>query len=266
MESLTLYNPGISHMEFVRNMPDLREIRVIGGSVSDIAPLSGHEKLESISLDENESKDLSTLKGLKRLKRLSINDNYVLEISSLKAMSELRYLSMENNKVADISPLKNLPELSIVYLGGNPIEDISLLPQFEKLTTLSMVRYVTERISDIVPLLHIPNVLLFSHAERMDQRTAFSQDESMAENEEVEIRKRKGVYRAEENYAFTNTLLRNGILLIQKTYERYRERKWFTVTRYYGYEDENTVCSRLTNITVEGNPIYQILMLWIVLS
>lgn len=126
MENLTLYNPEISHIEFVRNMPDLRELRVIGGRVSDISPLSGHEKLESIVLDENKIKDLSTLEELERLKRLSINDNYVLEISSLKAMRELRYLSIQNNKVADISPLKNLPELSIVYLGGNPIEDISL--------------------------------------------------------------------------------------------------------------------------------------------
>lgn len=187
MEDLFLCNAGINNIKFVSNMPDLKEIGVLDSAVWDISHLSGHKKLEMITFIDNDIDDISALKDLKSLKYLTIQGGSVSDLSPLANTKELRSLSIDNNKVTDVSPLSGLPELSYLSMAGNPVDDISPLLRCKKLSGLVMDRCVTERLQDIMPLSQIPNVSIHSIDEKRDLETSFLLDESMAEDEEMEI-------------------------------------------------------------------------------
>lgn len=85
----------ISQCDFLSYMPDLEVCILAITSITDIAPLANHEKLEYLELFTTDVKDLSPLASCPNLAHLNIADMpYVEDISPLYGLTKLERLRM----------------------------------------------------------------------------------------------------------------------------------------------------------------------------
>jgi Leucine-rich repeat (LRR) protein len=106
--------------------------------ITDLSPLAGLAKLESLYLDNNQISDLTLLKGLTSLEFLLLDNNEITDLTPLAGLTNLEELFLSSNQISDLSPLKGLTKMEGLYLRGNEISDISLLARFTNLERLNL--------------------------------------------------------------------------------------------------------------------------------
>lgn len=94
---MDLGHQGMTNIEFVRNMPNLKYLIIADSPV----------------------KDLSPLEGLKNLEYLEAFMNHITDISPLAGCTGLRDVNLCYNDITDISPLLELPHLENIWLSSN---------------------------------------------------------------------------------------------------------------------------------------------------
>ena len=104
--------------------PHLRYLYLSDNSLSDIASLADL-RLNELDISANSISDLAPLGGHDGLLYLHVDDNEVVDISPLNFES-LRELHFRNNAVRDLSPLLNADELLMVDARRNPLSDAAL--------------------------------------------------------------------------------------------------------------------------------------------
>ena len=75
-------------------LPNLKELCVVGESLTDIGAVSGLAKLEKLEIKHNSVSDISALAGLPRLVSVGVNENPVADLSPLASCPELKYLDL----------------------------------------------------------------------------------------------------------------------------------------------------------------------------
>lgn len=94
---MDLGHQGMTNIEFVRNMPNLKYLIIADSPV----------------------KDLSPLEDLKNLEYLEAFMNHITDISPLAGCTGLRDLNLCYNEITDIEPLLELPHLENIWLSSN---------------------------------------------------------------------------------------------------------------------------------------------------
>lgn len=94
---MDLGHQGMTNIEFVRNMPNLKYLIIADSPV----------------------KDLSPLEDLKNLEYLEAFLNHIPDISPLAGCTGLRDVNLCYNDITDISPLLQLPHLENIWLSSN---------------------------------------------------------------------------------------------------------------------------------------------------
>ena len=127
LETLNLYNNGISTLSFTANLPNLKTLNVSANNISDYSPLANKTNLEYLALSGNKSRDISSLTGLNNLKALylsylGLNDN---DLQYLKNLTSLEALGLTGNQLTNISALGNLTNLTNLNVALNNISDFS---------------------------------------------------------------------------------------------------------------------------------------------
>lgn len=127
LETLRLYNTGISTLSFTANMPNLKTLNVSANNISDYSSLANNTNLESLALTGNKSHNISSLAGLNNLKylwlaNLGINDN---DLQNLKNLTSLETLILTGNQLTKINALSNLTNLTELNVALNNISDFS---------------------------------------------------------------------------------------------------------------------------------------------
>ena len=82
--------------------------------VTDLTPLSGLDKLQSLYCDDTHVVDLSPLSGLMALQTLNCTETYVNDLSPLAALTGLQLLNCEDTYVRSLKPLSALTALKIL--------------------------------------------------------------------------------------------------------------------------------------------------------
>jgi len=123
----------LTGLEFCIN---ITQLNAYNNQISDLSPLAGLTKLQSLILDYNQIEDMSALSELANLERLNLNNNMVESIPDLQDLKQLRDLYLENNQLDDIDGVAGLTALEQLWIAGNQIQEISALRGLTNLTTL----------------------------------------------------------------------------------------------------------------------------------
>ena len=123
-----------------------------GLEISDISPLAGFTKLESLSITQSHIVDLSPLLSLINLRDLDLSYNNITDISLVSKIENLEKLVMIGNGISDLSPLRELTNLKNLDLGYNRIVDVSPLADLKGLRELYLDG---NYIFDLFPLLNL---------------------------------------------------------------------------------------------------------------
>lgn len=192
------YPPYHSNSPERLSLDDVSGIRYVIERIQDIRPLM---QIPNVSLHSDDEKtDFKIACSLDE----SMIENKEMELWCEENLNMLRYYKLDDVSYGDID--------------GDGIEDAAIVLSYG-------TEERTQSDSETYPWKQKVLVL------KRDSSGALHQIE------ELEVGKRKGIGGYGEDYAYTNTLLRNGCLLIQETCGNTWSDKWQTDTKYYGYEN-----------------------------
>jgi hypothetical protein len=134
---------SISGLVYAKN---LTQLTLNNNDISNLTPLQGLTKLQTLNLDMNDLTDnglvtanLAPLSNLTQLTQLDLNSCNISDITALQSIgNNLTYLDLGNNKISGIGALSSLTGLQTLYLSSNQITDITPLSGLASLTQLKL--------------------------------------------------------------------------------------------------------------------------------
>ena len=156
---------------------NLARLDAWGNHISDISPLAGLVKLQTLWLEQNNVTDISPLSALTNLRQLSVGNANIADLSVLShltnltelkiftanvsslsllsGLTDLTSLTLSHNRISDLSPLRGLRNLTNLWLYENNVKDISPL---SSLTSLERLSIALNDVSDISALSRLTNL------------------------------------------------------------------------------------------------------------
>ena len=112
LQSLTIEESSIATLDIVKNMRDLRELKILGGLTS-AKGIEGAARLEKVALERTQITTLAPLKKLAKLRELSLRFSRKLtSLAGIEAIKSLRDLDLyEMRGPISLAPLAKLPKL-----------------------------------------------------------------------------------------------------------------------------------------------------------
>jgi len=142
-------NLGISDLEGIQALSDLRQLDLSGNKIEDISWLSHLTSLRLLYLNGNRVRDVSAVRGMVSLSHLDLSGNDVEDLSPLSGLTSLALLYAGRNRIADVGALSGLHSLEILRIPNNLIEDIGPLQGLGRLVSINLAG---NRVVDISPL------------------------------------------------------------------------------------------------------------------
>ncbi len=173
---------GVRSLEGLQHAGNLTRISLRGGSVVDLAPLSGLRELNSLDLAYHNVRDLSPLSGLANLQQLNVEGNRIANVAALADLTNLEWaylgenylddgaveilgsltglqalnLSEQKSEITDITALADLRKLQVLRLGGHErLKDIGVIANFRNLRSLDLDGTA---VSDLSPLANLSDL------------------------------------------------------------------------------------------------------------
>ncbi len=143
----------VSDLAPLAGLNRLTDLYLGGNEVSDLAPLAGLNRLTFLAVGGNEVSDLAPLAGLVSLTGLAVGWNEVSDLAPLAGLNRLTYLSLGNLAILDYTPISAITSLTRLHLEETGMSDVDLAA-LSDLASLTELRLVRNRISDVSPLLH----------------------------------------------------------------------------------------------------------------
>lgn len=162
LESVSVYNYIVSNLDLIKNFKNLKKLSVGLNTrnldenddieyISDLSPLEGLTKLETLSLSGNSVSEFSSLAKLPKLRELTCTYSALSDISSVEQLKNLSYVNFIYNGISDVTPLTKLPQLKTIYLDYNYIQDVSPFSELNP-DVLEFLSLDMNSISDDTPL------------------------------------------------------------------------------------------------------------------
>ena len=144
---------GVTDLTGLEHAINLTFLGIQYSPLTDLSPIAGLTRLDTIYMWATPVSDLTPLRNLKRLRRLHASYGHqIVDISPLASLTELEALNLSGNKIVDISPLANLKQLTELWLMANRITDVRPLAG---LTELRVLEIEENKIFDHSPLDHL---------------------------------------------------------------------------------------------------------------
>ncbi|KAI8846431.1 hypothetical protein BC829DRAFT_398533 [Chytridium lagenaria] len=108
---------------------NLRWASFRNNNLRDLSRLVLFQRLEELSLENNDIEHIDPLTSLGTLTKLDVSNNRITSIEAAGMFQNLMLLSLENNLVKNLKPLAKLSTLMEFYAGNNYIADLySIFP------------------------------------------------------------------------------------------------------------------------------------------
>ena len=112
-------------------------LNLVGGNITDIAPLGHMNAISLLNLKDNKIVDISPLGNLSEVVFLGLGNNQIRDLTPLKKLKNtLVGLSLAGNKNIDFTGLHALDKLEVLDIRGVPITDIAFAKYLRRLNTL----------------------------------------------------------------------------------------------------------------------------------
>jgi internalin A len=139
-------NKGIKSLAGLEKCQSLALLDLEGNEVSDLAPIKGLPRLQSLTLAKNKIANLAPLSESKALQLLDLADNQVTDLAPIAGLTSMTTLYLSNNKIQNIEPLAGLTKLWSLDLANNQVTDIKPIAKLKNLTSLHL-KAMASRIS-----------------------------------------------------------------------------------------------------------------------
>lgn len=123
LKELFLGRGKISDLGPIAGATRLESLRVSLNPIVDLRPLEKMVHMDRLDLAHTEITDLSPLSGMTKLTELALNDTPIEDLSALSQMTAMETLSLQRTKVKDVSALKNMSSLKFIYVADSPSAD-----------------------------------------------------------------------------------------------------------------------------------------------
>ncbi|MEA4845892.1 MAG: protein kinase [Clostridiaceae bacterium] len=151
----TVKNGGISSLEDLAKLKNLRRLHIALEDIRDLAPLAGLHSLEQIELKHNPIEDVTPLSSLSLLRELYLYDTRVSDLSALSACPLLESIDAGGTQITDLRAFKGISSLKYLYIWQRPIKSLSGIEEFTHLEQLGLSRVED---GDLSPLLVLPRL------------------------------------------------------------------------------------------------------------
>lgn len=163
IERLNLSSTGISNLEGIQHLENLKELLLWDNNIHDVTPLSYLLNLLWLDIGGNEIEDISPLTNLTNLQLLNADNNRIQDISPINLMVQLLSLDLSENLIKFLgfnqgvsiqssqpsNPFNKLTKLETLNLSNNQIDDVSNLSGLVNLRHLNLNENKVNDISDL---------------------------------------------------------------------------------------------------------------------
>jgi hypothetical protein len=143
----TLDIEGAHDLADLTCFPNVRNLRLKGGSASDLAPAK-HLPLAGLYVIDHPVDTLEPMRGV-RLSTLLLQDVSVSDLGPVAETNALLELTLRRTRVSNVSLAENQPDLSSLDLRGSPVTSIQPIRNLKRLWTVLLD---DTRISDLSPI------------------------------------------------------------------------------------------------------------------
>lgn len=147
-----LKNGGISSLEDIARLKNIKVIRIALEDISDVSPLSGLTALEIIDFRHNPISDVSALASLPLLRDLCLYETGVADLSSLSGCLMLENIDLGKTHVSSIKDLQGITNLKTLYMVDTPLQTLSGIEALPRLEKLSLSAVADGRLRPILDL------------------------------------------------------------------------------------------------------------------
>lgn len=139
LENLSLINCGLTSVDKIANLKNLRKLCLGWNKITDISALSTLTELTHLGVWGNGISDISVVSKLTKLEYLDISDNKVSDISAVSGLAQLREFWAYGNRISNFAALVNLSNLKVLMINGNPIGNMDDLKKiYPRLTKVDV--------------------------------------------------------------------------------------------------------------------------------
>lgn len=150
---------GIKNLAGLEYCRKVALINFAENEITDLTPLAGLPRLQSLDLSKNQIKDLQPLVTNTALQYLDLSFNRLRKIEAVAGLTNLAALLVSHNNLADVSPAFGLPRLNSLHLDGNRVRSLEGIGGLKRLDLLSVAN---NRISKLEPLKELTNLRFLS--------------------------------------------------------------------------------------------------------
>lgn len=149
-------NGGISSLEDIRHMPNLRDLSLYNQNISDISLLR-KTQIARLGLAHNPIRSLSALSGNENIIYLNISCLPLDNLSDLSSLTNLRELNISSLQINSIELLTSLP-IHRLQMYGVTLRNIWELQRLSELETLEVQNLDQEGVQCLSKLQHLKNL------------------------------------------------------------------------------------------------------------
>ncbi|VDL96000.1 unnamed protein product [Schistocephalus solidus] len=124
IKRIHLFFCGFTQFLTMQRFVNLKELVIIGQSISELTHLHNCQNLEVLWVCECGLRSMKDLEGCKKLRELFLFDNSIEKIEGLRELTSLRRLWLNDNQISQLSNLRSLRKLSELNVSGNRIQRI----------------------------------------------------------------------------------------------------------------------------------------------
>lgn len=156
----TVHNGGISTLEDLAMLKNLRKLNIAWQNISDLAPLGELRSLEQIQLKHTPIEDVAPLSSLSNLKELYLYDTSVSDMTVLSNCPMLESISAGETSITSIKAFAGIKGLRNLDLKDRPIETLSGIDAFTRLESINISSVIDGDLSPLVTLRRLKEVFL----------------------------------------------------------------------------------------------------------
>lgn len=163
----TLKNGGISSLEDIPKLRNLRSLYIVLEDISVLTPLAELSFLERINIMHNPAEDISPLAKLTSLRELCVFNTNISDFSALSACPMLQGIYAGKTKAASIAAFHGIKGLKQLQIQQAPVKALSGIEEYTALEELDMRGIGVE---DLRPLLGLPQLKQVKMDEALRQK------------------------------------------------------------------------------------------------
>ncbi len=132
------HSQSISSIEALEGLGNLTSLYLGQQDVTDLSPLSGHQRLQLLELSGNGIQSVAPLANLTSLESVYLTGNSITNLTPFATLPRLRTLELSSNGISDVAPLADATSLLYLNVSDNELESVSGLSTLDNLAMLNV--------------------------------------------------------------------------------------------------------------------------------